>query len=78
MRPNTQRTAWGGGGGMRQEGREWEGRNSGEQRHLEICGRERDGAGNTGYTRWTLQGLSGRKEGNLTEVGLGWMNHERG
>ena len=31
---------------MRQEGWEWEGQNSGEQRHWEICGRERDGAGN--------------------------------
>ena len=40
-------------GGMRQEGRECEGQNSGEQRHEEICGRVRDGAGNTGYTRWT-------------------------
>ena len=27
-----------------------------------------------GYTRWTLQGLSGRKAGNLKEVGLGWIN----
>ena len=59
---------------MRQEGREWEGQNSGEQRHKEICGRERDGVGNMGYTRWTLQGLSGRKAGNLKEVGLGWIN----
>ena len=48
-----------------------------EQRHEEICGRERDGAGNTGYTRWTLQGLSGRKAGNLKEVGLGWINGGR-
>ena len=30
--------------------------------------------GNTGYTRWTLQGLLGRKAGNLKEVGLGWIN----
>ena len=63
--------------GKRQEGREWEGQNSREQRHEEICGRERDGAGNMGYTRWTLQGLSGRKEGNLKEVGLGWINGGR-
>ena len=62
---------------MRQERREWEGQNSGEQRHEEICGRERDGAGNTGYTRWTLQGLSGRKAGNLKEVGMGWISKGR-
>ena len=31
---------------MRQEGLEREGQNSGEQRHEEICGRERDGSGN--------------------------------
>ena len=30
-----------------------------------------------GYTRWTLQGLSGRKAGNLKEVGLGWINGGR-
>ena len=41
-----------------------------EQRHEEICGRERDRAWSTGYTRWTLKGLSGRKAGNLKEVGL--------
>ena len=35
------------------------------------------GAGSTGYTRWTLQGLSGRKAGNLREVGLGWINGGR-
>ena len=46
-------------------------------RHEEICGRERDGAGYTGKTRWTLQGLSGRKAGNLKEVGLGWINRGR-
>ena len=27
--------------------------------------------------RWTLQGLSGRKAGNLKEVGLGWINGGR-
>ena len=27
-----------------------------------------------GYTRWTPQGLSGSKAGNLKEVGLGWIN----
>ena len=43
----------------------------GELRHLEICGRERDGVGNMGTTRRTLQGLSGRKAGNLNEMGLG-------
>ena len=37
-----------GKGGMRQEGQEWEEQNSGEQRHSEICGRERDGVGYTG------------------------------
>ena len=56
---------------MRQEWWEWDGQNSGEQRHSEICGME---WGNVGYTRWTLQGLSGRKAGNLKEVGLGWIN----
>ena len=35
------------------------------------------GAGNMGNTRWTLQGLSGRKAGNLREVGLGWINGGR-
>jgi len=39
MRVNTQCTAR---GGMRQEGQEREGQNSGEQRHKVICGRERD------------------------------------
>ena len=28
-------------------------------------------------TRWTLQGLFGRKAGNLKEVGLGWINWGR-
>ena len=65
MRANIQRTSM---GGMRQEQWEREGHNSGEQKHLEICGRERDGAGNMGNRRWTLQGLSGRKSGNLNEV----------
>ena len=60
---------------MRQEGREWEGQNIGEQRHSEICGRERDGTGNMGNRRWTLQGLSGRKAGNLKEVGLYWVDY---
>ena len=58
-------------------GAEGEGQNSEEQRHYEICGRERDRAGNTGYTRWTLQGLSGRKAGNLKELDLGWINWGR-
>uniref|UniRef100_A0A8C4WZH0 Protein kinase domain-containing protein n=1 Tax=Eptatretus burgeri TaxID=7764 RepID=A0A8C4WZH0_EPTBU len=53
MRANTQRTARG-----------HETKTVGN-RHQEICGRERDGVGNTGYTRWTLQGLSGRRAGNL-------------
>ena len=39
-----------------------------------ICGRERGGVGNTGYTRWTLPEISGRKAGNLKEVRLGWIN----
>jgi len=56
---------------MRQEGWEREAQNSWEQRHEEICGRERDGEGYTGKTRWTVQGLSGRKAGNLKEMGLG-------
>ena len=30
-----------------------------------------------GNTRWTLQGLSGRKAGNLKEVGLGRINRGR-
>ena len=42
-----------------------------------MCGKERDGAGNTRYTRWTLQGLSGRRAGNLKEVGLGWIDRGR-
>ena len=59
---------------MRQEGREWEGQNSAEQRHEEICGRERDGTLNMGNRRWTLQGLSGRKAVNLKEVSLGRLS----
>ena len=35
------------------------------------------GQGTWGYTRWTLQGLSGRKAGNLKEVGLRWINGGR-
>ena len=31
------------------------------------------GVGNMGNARWTLQGLSGRKAGNLKEVGLGGL-----
>ena len=73
MRANTAHSK----GGMRQEGQDWEGQNSGEQRHYDICGRERDGVGNMGYTRWTPQGLSGRKARNLKEVGLGWINRGR-
>ena len=64
-------------GSKRQEGWEREGKNSGEQRHEEICGRERDGVGYTGQTRWTRQGVSGRKAGNLKKVGLGWINGGR-
>ena len=30
-----------------------------------------------GYIRWILQGLSGRKAGNLKEVGLRWINRGR-
>ena len=30
-----------------------------------------------GYTRWKLQELSGRKAGNLKEVGLGRINRGR-
>ena len=62
---------------MRQAGQEWEGQDSGENRREEIWGWEKDGLGNMGYTRWILQGLSGRKAGNLTEVGLGWINGGR-
>ena len=35
------------------------------------------GAENMGYTRWTLQGLSGRKAGTLKEVGFGWIDGGR-
>ena len=38
---------------------------------MENCGRER--VGNTGYSRWTPQGLSVRKAGNLKEAGLGGL-----
>ena len=34
-------------------------------------------AGTMGNTRWTLQGLSGRKAGNLKEVGLGGLTGGR-
>ena len=30
-----------------------------------------------GNTKWTSQGLSGRKAGNLKAVGLGWFNGGR-
>ena len=33
--------------------------------------------GNVGNRRWTLEGFSGRKAGNLKEVGLGWINGGR-
>ena len=42
-----------------------------------MCGRVRDGVRNTGYTRWTPQGISGRKAGIMKEVGLGWINGGR-
>ena len=66
-RANTQQ------GCRKQEGRERVGQNSGEET-LDLWKRERDGAGNTEYTRWTAQGLSGRKAGNLKEVGLGGLS----
>ena len=52
MRANTQRTARGkGGGGMKQEGREWEGQTVGN-RDIRRSVEERGmGAGNTGYSR---------------------------
>ena len=58
----------------------------GEQRREEICGRKRNGAGymgkkmmDTTRTFRTLHDreLSGRKVGNLKEVGLGWINWGR-
>ena len=55
-------------------GAEREGKNSVEQRHEEICGRERDGVRYTGQTKWILQGLSERKAGNMKEVSFGWIN----
>ena len=49
---------------------------TGEQRQKDICGRERDEAvKQDGHDRnfqvLTRQGLSGRKVGNLKELGLG-------
>ena len=68
-------------GGMRQEWREWEGQNSGEQRHYEICGRERDGAGNTGIQDGYHEGFQDltrqetfRKEGREFEGGGFWVD----
>ena len=61
-------------GSRRQEGWERELQNSVEQRHEEICGRERDGVGYMGLARWTVWGLSGKKTGNLNEVGMGWIS----
>ena len=46
-------------GSRRQEGWERESKNSVEQRHEEICGRERDG-----------QGRGGKKDGHYREQGL--------
>ena len=73
-------------GSRRQEGREREGQNSGEQRHEEICGMEKDGGRDTrgkqdgqdkDFHVLTRQGLSGRKAGNLKDVGLEWINRGR-
>ena len=71
-RANTQRTARGAC-----DKRGLSGKDKTVGNRQEICGRERDGMGNMGNTRWTLQGLSGRKAGNLKEVGLRWINRGR-
>ena len=60
-------------GGMRQEGREWEGQNSGGTETLGDLWKGEGWGGEHGvYKMGTLQGLLGRKAGNLKEVGLGW------
>ena len=56
-----------------------------DKRHEEICGRERDGQGLQGkqdrhyrdFQVLARPGLSGRKAGNLKEVGLGWISGGR-
>ena len=58
---------------MRQEGREWEGQNSGEQRHSEICGRERDGTGNTGVYKMDITGTFRKESREFEGGGLGWI-----
>ncbi len=60
-------------GGMRQEGREWEGQNSGEQRHSEICGRERDGAGTRGEYKMEITGTFRKESRGIEGSGLGWI-----
>ena len=61
---------------MRQEGREREGQNSGEQRHKEICGRERDGGREHGVYKMDITGTF-RKESRKFEGG-GFVVDERG
>ena len=65
---------------MRKEGWDREGQISGKQRHKEICGRERDGAGKTGiqdgYYRDFQEGKQGiwRRwiNGGRKDRGFGW------
>jgi len=62
------------------------GKDKTEQRHSDICGRERDGGGEHGVCKMDTTGtfrtlpdrkLSGKKAGNLKEVGLGWIHGGR-
>ena len=53
---------------MRQEGREWEGQNSGEHRHSEISGRERDGE-----YKMDITGTFRKESREFEGGGLGWI-----
>ena len=62
---------------MRQERREREGQNSGEQRHSEICGREREGAGEHGEYKMDITGTFRKENREFEGSGLAWINGGR-
>ena len=71
---------------MRQEGQEWEGQNSGGTETLGDLWKGEGCGGEHGVSKMNTTGtfrsfhdreLSGRKAGNLKEVGLGWIHGGR-